>query len=99
MSRLAALADTDPDFIKNTVTDLSDGTYVVRFFKQNGEKTFIRVNAELWVDNSDALVYAKLGRKGCIWVPIVEKAFAICRLNKAGYDSLEISTRVKNNLV
>jgi len=99
MSRLAALADAHPDYIKNTVTDLSDGTYVVRFFKPNGEKTFIRVNAELWVDNSNALVYAKLGRQGCIWVPIVEKAFAICRLNKAGYDSLEISTREKNDLV
>jgi hypothetical protein len=99
MSRLAALADANPDYIKNTVADLSDGTYVVRFFKPNGEKTFIRVNAELWVDNSNALVYAQLGRQGCIWVPIVEKAFAICRLNKAGYDSLEISTRGNNNLV
>ena len=99
MSRLAALADAHPDYIKNTVADLSDGTYVVRFFKPNGEKTYVRVNAELWVDNSNALMYAKLGREGCIWVPIVEKAFAICRLNKAGYDSLEISTRVKNNLV
>ena len=39
--RLAALADTHPDYIKNTVADLSDGTYVVRFFKPNGEKTYV----------------------------------------------------------
>ena len=85
LSMLAALADANPDFIKNTVTNLSDGTYVVRFFQQNGEKTYVRVTAELWVDNSNALVFARLGRQGCIWVPIIEKAFAICRRNKAGY--------------
>jgi hypothetical protein len=88
LSMLAALADAHPDYIKNTVTDLSDGTYVVRFFQPNGQKTYIRVNAELWVDNSGAPMYAKPGRQGCIWVPIIEKAFAICRRNKASYGSI-----------
>jgi hypothetical protein len=85
LSTLAALADIHPDYIKNTVADLSDGTYVVRFFQRNGGKTYVRVNAELWVDKSGAPMFAKPGRQGCIWVPIIEKAFAICRRNKAGY--------------
>ena len=69
----------------------------MRFFKPNGEKTYVRVNAELWVDNSGAPMYAKLGRQGCIWVPIIEKAFAICRRNKAGYDSIVGGNGRENN--
>ena len=97
MSRLAALADAHPDYIKSTVADLSDGTYVVRFFKPNGEKTYVRVNAELWVDNSGAPKYARLGREDCIWVPIIEKAFAVCRRNKASYDSIVGGNGRENN--
>jgi len=88
LSALAALAEANPGFIRNTVMDLSDGTYVVRFFRQNGEKTYVRVTAELWVDNSGAPTYARLGRQGCIWAPIIEKAFAICRRRKASYGSI-----------
>jgi len=88
LSRLAALAGANPDFIRRTVTDLKDGTYVVRFFQQNGAPTYIRVTSELWVTESGALRYARLGRRGCLWVPIIEKAFAVCRRSPAGYDSV-----------
>ena len=87
LSMLAALAEAKPDFIRNTVTNLSDGTFVVRFFQPDGAKTYIRVTGELWVDHSGVPVYARPGHQGCIWVPIVEKAFAVCR-RKPGYGSL-----------
>jgi len=99
LSALAALADAHPDFIRNTVTNLSDGTYVVRFFQPNGVKTYIRVTAELWVDRSGVPMYARPGHQGCIWVPIIEKAFAICR-RKPSYGSLVGGNgRENNNLV
>ena len=104
LSRLAALAGAHPDFIRRTVTDLKDGTYVVRFFQKNGAPTYIRVTAELWVTESGALRYARLGRRGCLWVPIIEKAFAICRRSPAGYDSIfggnakELNRLVWNNV-
>ncbi len=97
LSALAALADVNPDFIRNTVTNLPDGTYVVRFFQQNGAKTYIRVTAELWVNDSGAPMYARPGHQGCIWAPIIEKAFAICRRNKASYDSLVGGNGRENN--
>ena len=100
LSMLAALADANPDFIKNTVTNLPDGTCVVRFFQPNGGKTYVRVTAELWVDNTGAPMYARLGRQGSIWAPIIEKAFAICRRNKASYGSIVGGNgRENNNLV
>ena len=58
LSTLAALADADPDFMKNTVTNLPDGTYVVRFFQPNSEKTYVRVTGELWVDDTGTPMYA-----------------------------------------
>ena len=88
LSALAALAEANPGFIRRTVTDLHDGTYVVRFFQQNGAPTYIRVTSELWVDESGVLQYARLGRQKCLWVSIIEKAFAICRRNKASYGSI-----------
>jgi len=97
LSMLAALADAHPDYIKDTVADLSDGTYVVRFFQPNGEKTYVRVTAELWVDNTGAPMYARLGREGSIWVPIIEKAFAICRRNTASYGSIVGGNGRENN--
>jgi hypothetical protein len=104
LSRLAALAGANPDFIRRTVTDLKDGTYVVRFFQKNGAPTYIRVTSELWVTESGALRYARLGRRGCLWVPIIEKAFAVCRRSPAGYDSIyggnakELNRLVWNNV-
>jgi hypothetical protein len=88
MATLAALADANPDFIRRTVTDLNDGTYDVRFFQPNGAQTYVRVTSELWVDDHGRPKYARFGREGSIWVPILEKAFAVCRRNPAGYDSI-----------
>jgi hypothetical protein len=88
MATLAALADTNPDFIRRTVTDLNDGTYDVRFFQPNGAQTYVRVTPELWVDEHGHPKYARFGRQGSLWVPILEKAFAVCRRNPAGYESI-----------
>jgi Calpain family cysteine protease len=89
LATLAALAESNPDFIRQTVTDLNDGTYDVRFFQPNGSRTYVRVTPEFWVDEHGRPKYARFGRQGCLWVPLLEKAFAVCRRNPAGYDSIE----------
>jgi hypothetical protein len=88
MATVAALAESNPEFIRRTVTDMNDGTYTVRFFQQSGVPTCVRVNSDLWIDRSGGLAYARLGRQGSLWVPILEKAFALCRRNPTGYDSI-----------
>jgi len=87
LSALAALADANPDFIRKTLCVLKTVRLMFVFFNKNGEETFVRVTTELWVDNSGTPRYSKPGRQGSIWVPIVEKAFAICRHNQNSYNS------------
>jgi len=100
LSTLAALADADPDFIRRAVVHLTDGTFSVRFFQENGAQTFVHVTADLWVDNSGNLRYARLGQQGALWVPILEKAYAVCRRNKNSYDSIAGGGgKTLNNLV
>jgi hypothetical protein len=99
MATLAAAADANSDFIKRTVFGLDDGTYVVRLFRANGAKTFVRITAELWVDDSGRPKYAKLGREESLWVPLVEKAFAISRSNQNSYDSIAGGSRKALNHV
>ncbi len=89
VASLSAIADVNPEFIRNMVIALGDGTYAVRFY-QNGVPIYVRVDADLWVNSvTSQLRYAKLGSTGALWVPIVEKAYAIMRRDTASYDSIE----------
>lgn len=86
VARLSAVADADPEYIKKMVVDLGDGTYAVRFYN-NGQPEYVRVDADLWVDNGTPK-YAGLGQENSIWVPIVEKAYAFFRKHKGTYPSI-----------
>jgi hypothetical protein len=88
LATVAALAEMDPDFIRKTVTRAGDGTYVVRFFRRDGTPSYVRVTPELWYNGYGVPQYARLGQQGCLWVPILEKAFALCRRNPSSYDSI-----------
>lgn len=88
MAGLGAVAKTAPDRIRQLVVDLGDGTYAVNFHN-NGKNAFVRVDADLWTKFDGSLGYAKKGIDGSIWVPIVEKAWAFYRNNKATYSSTE----------
>lgn len=87
---LAAVADATPDSIKKLVVDLDDGTYAVRLFHTAGSPDYVRVDADLWVDDvSGVLEYAHQSLvEGAIWGPIVEKAWAIYRRYDAAYASI-----------
>jgi hypothetical protein len=87
MAKLAAIADANPDYIRQMVTDFGDGTYGVRFYR-NGVACHIRVDADLWVSSPGNPMYAELGKEGSIWVAIVEKAWAFFRKQEGNYASI-----------
>ena len=87
LSRLAALAKTHPQHIRDMVTELGDGTFVVQFLNQEGERVFVRVDGDLYRKNGNIL-YAERGTGDSMWVAIVEKAWAIHRYGYATYDSI-----------
>ncbi|TWT33725.1 Hemolysin, chromosomal [Posidoniimonas corsicana] len=87
VATLSAVADAYPDYIRQMVTDLGDGTYAVRFWDA-GQEVYVRVDADLWVTGDGALRYAKLGQEGSLWVAIVEKAFAFFRRMQGTYASI-----------
>ena len=87
LSQLAALAGTHPEFIRKTVNELEDGTYLVHFVRGR-QPANIRVNADLWVDDSGKPKYAGFSANGPIWPAIIEKAFAACRRPPFGYGTI-----------
>ena len=87
MAGLAALAKANPNAIRQTITDLGDGTYAVRFYKK-GQPAYVRVDAGLPLDASRRMPYAGLGRDGSLWAALVEKAYAMFRTGQNSYASL-----------
>jgi Calpain family cysteine protease/RTX calcium-binding nonapeptide repeat (4 copies) len=86
MATLAAIARVNPDIIRQSVADLGDGTYAVRF-RAGGLETYIRVDGDL-PTSGNTPAYARLGAQGSTWVAILEKAFAYYRNGSGTYASL-----------
>ncbi len=91
LSKLAAMAKTDPGAVRQLVTDMGDGSYAVHFKYANGSDAFVRVDGNLWSTGAPfnpTPVYAQLGTGGAMWVPIVEKAWAFLRNQQGTYASI-----------
>jgi Calpain family cysteine protease/RTX calcium-binding nonapeptide repeat (4 copies) len=86
MARLSAIAMQEPEYIRKLVAPLGDGSYAVRFYR-NGQPDYVRVDSDFWAHDG-ALLYAREGQEGAIWVPVVEKAFAIARRDQGSYESI-----------
>jgi hypothetical protein len=80
MVSLGGVASLDPSLLRQTITDLGDGTFAVRLMRGR-TPVYYRVDADLpKLEGSTAqLAYADLGRDDALWVPLVEKAFAMSR--------------------
>jgi hypothetical protein len=87
LAGLSSLSDTDQNLVEQMVTDLGDGTYAVRFYR-NGQEVYLRVDADLPAYYS-GLAYAQTSETGEIWVAIAEKAYAHFRYNQDTYDSIQ----------
>lgn len=75
LAGLGAIAQSNPDIIRQRVVDFGDGTYGVRLGGQ-----FYRVDSDLPARSNGSLAYAGFGDQGSMWIPIVEKAFAQYRV-------------------
>jgi Ca2+-binding RTX toxin-like protein len=87
-ARMAALAKAYPQHLRDMVADLGDGTYAVQFHTADGGRSFVRVDADLWVTASGKPQYANLGHDDSLWAAVIEKAYAIFRTGTAGYDQI-----------
>ncbi|MDG2305282.1 MAG: C2 family cysteine protease [Candidatus Binatia bacterium] len=89
LAALSIVADSDPEHIRKMVVDLGDGTYAVRFYR-GGIPTYVRVDADLYTNKNDSsdLWYADLGVQNSLWVPIIEKAYAVFRKANSSYDGI-----------
>ena len=83
LAPLGAIANQNPDFIRDMVKDNEDGTYTVRFYEEQKDGAFkpiyVTVDNSLLVDSiSENPVYAKTNNDNSngMWVSIVEKAYA-----------------------
>jgi len=91
MSAMASIANADPEYIRNMIVALGDGTYAVRFY-DDGDPRYVRVDGELY-EKDGTLAYARLNGTningaGAVWMPLVEKAFAIYRNGNGHYQSV-----------
>ncbi len=87
MSSMGAMALANQNAVYQTVVDLGDGTYAVRF----GGDQFYRVDADLPTSgpSSWAPVYAGLGVDNSLWAAICEKAYTHYREGANTYASIE----------
>jgi hypothetical protein len=81
LAAVGSVVADDPSAIRNAMRDNGDGTYSVRFYKNNGDAVWIKVDADLPVDANGKLAYAKgVDSDGDgkleLWVPLMEKAYA-----------------------
>ncbi|MDW8262947.1 MAG: C2 family cysteine protease [Phycisphaerales bacterium] len=86
---LASLAEVDPWRIRQTIADLGDGTYAVRFHVGDRAR-YYRLDADLPVSAQVPAtpLYAGLGPSQVLWVPLIEKAFAFHRSQEQSYPAI-----------
>lgn len=97
MARLAAMAKMHPDFIRNSVAPLGDGSFVVRFYR-NASPHYVRVDADLWTRDG-MVVYADPMQSGPIWPAIMEKAYAVAADDLVSYESIDLGEPEDSKLV
>src|SRR5262249_38411403 len=88
LARLASMAKSYPQYIRDMISDLGDGTYAVQFRNEDGTRSYVRVDADLYVKSNGNTVYADLGNEGSQWVALVEKAWAVFRDANASYAAI-----------
>ena len=88
LSVLASVAKTKPELLRQTIVDLGDGTFAVRFRKGTSD-VYVRVDADLPTTVAGEPAYAGLGEQGALWAALMEKAWAAFRTGSGGYAAIE----------
>jgi Ca2+-binding RTX toxin-like protein len=77
LATLSAVADKQPELLRESIVELGDGTYAVMFY-ENGSSRYYRVDNDLPAKvGENSAAYAQPGMNGAIWVPLMEKAYAM----------------------
>ena len=84
IATLAAIAGSDPDTIYQSITELGDGTYAIRFLRFPGE-LYYRIDADL--PGTSYPVYARI-MNNSLWAPLLEKAYCHFRYGQNSYASI-----------
>ena len=84
LATLSAIANANPNAIRQAVVELGDGTYAVQFEKYDGSAVFVRVDGDLPTSSWGGMQYAELGRQDSLWVAIMEKAYVCFAANRDG---------------
>jgi hypothetical protein len=88
LAPLSSLAYSEPQRLMNMAVDLGDGTYAVRFVRNN-VTTYVRVDGDLTTGGWDyGLANQTPGANGNLWGSIFEKAYAFFRTGANTYASL-----------
>jgi Ca2+-binding RTX toxin-like protein len=82
LAGMGAVARQQPNIIKQSIVELGDDTYAVRF-ERDGETEYYRIDNELpatfsWTNGMPTYTgqhYAQLGGQNAMWVALLEKAF------------------------
>lgn len=89
VSAFSALAEANPDLIKNAIKDNGDGTFDVRFFEKDAYGSFkpvtVTVDSDIATDFGTKNKYAKARDGNEEWVTVLEKAYAQW---KGGYEAI-----------
>lgn len=85
---LAEIALKTPDTIHNMFVVNGDGTYSVKFYRDNGTSVYVTVDSYLPTDSTGKLTYSGRGLSfndpdAELWVALAEKAYA--QLNEFGF--------------
>ncbi|HQY87473.1 MAG TPA: C2 family cysteine protease [Tepidisphaeraceae bacterium] len=90
LSTLSSIVSKDPEFVRQMITNLGDGTFAVRFKTSTGADQYVRVDADLRTANAKGttLKYAGFCDDNTMWVAVVEKALTFVRPSQSGYAKL-----------
>ncbi|MEZ6121903.1 MAG: C2 family cysteine protease [Planctomycetaceae bacterium] len=80
IAAVSAIADKNPNAVRNLFLDNGDGTYTVRFFA-SGSASYVTVNRQLPASASGTLAYSGYGLSlsastTTLWIALAEKAYA-----------------------
>jgi hypothetical protein len=85
---MASYANLTPELIKQSITELGDGTYAVQYIK-SGKSYFYRIDGDLPSSSNGSLVAAQFGQEHSLWVALMEKAWAFFRKGLGTYASID----------
>lgn len=95
IAAVAAIADRNPDAVRNMFVDNEDGTYTVRFYV-SGVADYVTVSRRLPTMSSGGLAYSGYGLSAAsgsttLWIALAEKAYA--QWNETGNEGRDGTNR------